>query len=267
MDKQQITLLKDLRSLLNYHVHLGLEDYPVASGVADFVEKIKIFSNIQPVESSNEKNEAVSLDEQAPVQSKGNGGTIQEIAEEVRICTSCNLHEKRIAPVPGSGGKKIKIFIVGGWLASEEGRHIPEGTVFGVEEDAMVSRMLSAIGLSREDAFITNAIKCGVPTTIQPVADNIHACASYLHRQITVLAPDIICAMGMIASRILLDIPRPLSQLRGRFYTITTSDKKNVPLLPTYHPTFLLQNPEMKKATWVDLQLIQKELKKPTGSC
>ncbi len=259
MQKHQATLLKDLRSILNYHNQLGIEGYPPDAGIGAFVEKTIECKRAVSVETPSRKRET------APVDKKGKAGTIEEIADEVRICTSCNLHQKRILPVPGSGGETVKIFIVGGWLTGLEGRHLPEGTVFGLEEDAMVSRMLSAIHLKREDAFLSNVIKCGIPPTVQPVVESIHACSSYLYRQIAAVSPTLVCTMGMIATRLLLDIQRPLSQLRGRFYTITTSEKKEVPLLPTYHPTFLLQNPEMKKATWVDLQLIEKELKKIAG--
>ena len=115
--------------------------------------------------------------------------------------------------------------------------------------------------LPPEKAFITNIIKCAVPHSCRPTDENIHTCFSFLLRQIMVLAPEIICTMGIVATRALLKNTQPLSQLRGKFYPFAVSDEKNIPVIPTYHPTFLLQNPELKRATWEDLQSIAKQLK------
>ena len=126
----------------------------------------------------------------------------------------------------------------------------------------MLQRMLAAINLSPDDAFISNVIKCGVDASVQPKAENIAACLSYLHRQIAAISPQVICAMGIVAARSILQISQPLSQLRGRFHNYRQGDIRTIPVMATYHPTFLLQNPEMKKATWEDLQAIAKELQK-----
>lgn len=124
----------------------------------------------------------------------------------------------------------------------------------------MLSRMLEAIHLAPDDVFITNILKCGLPVSCQPIAANIHCCLSYLRRQIAVLAPEVICSMGTVATRALLDLPQSLSQLRGRFHLYTALDGKQIPLIPTYHPSYLLQAAEMKSETWKDLQLIEKKL-------
>jgi DNA polymerase len=122
--------------------------------------------------------------------------------------------------------------------------------------------MLQAIHLSEDEAFVSNIIKCGIDHTVQPKAENIDACVSYLERQIAATSPEIICTMGIAATRTLLHIARPLSQLRGKFYQYHLDKHRSIPLLPTYHPTFLLKNPEMKRATWEDLQLIEKHLRR-----
>lgn len=87
-----------------------------------------------------------------------------------------------------------------------------------------------------------------------------YACSSYLQRQLSAASPEFICTMGMVATRTLLRQSQPLSKLRGRFHTYKAADGVEIPLLPTYHPGYLLQNPEMKTATWQDLQLLQKRL-------
>jgi DNA polymerase len=121
--------------------------------------------------------------------------------------------------------------------------------------------MLTAMRLPPEKAFLTNIIKCAVPSSCRPTDEHIQTCLSFLLRQIMALAPEIICAMGIIATRALLKNTQPLSQLRGKFYPFAVSDERNIPVIPTYHPTFLCRNPELKRATWEDLQSIAKQLK------
>ena len=124
----------------------------------------------------------------------------------------------------------------------------------------MLQRMMTAIKLPWENVFVTNVIKCGVRSEEQPQAEHIDACSSYLLRQIRAVSPELICSMGVVATKSLLRLPQSLSQLRGRFHPFRVGDDCEIPLLPTYHPGYLLQNPEMKKATWHDLQLLEKRL-------
>lgn len=183
-----------------------------------------------------------------------------EIADEVAVCRACELHRKRIYPVAGRGGDKVRLLIAGDWLVSDANGNLEPGHLFGVEQDMMLSRMLAAINLPPENVFVTNVIKCAIHCTEQPQATHVESCVSYLRRQITALMPEVICTMGMIAARALLERRQPLSRLRGRFHNYDVAGKVTIPVLTTYHPTYLLQNPEMKQATWADLQLLAKRL-------
>jgi DNA polymerase len=124
----------------------------------------------------------------------------------------------------------------------------------------MLARMLAAINLPVAEVFITNVIKCAVPATCQPQAGHVQSCVSYLRRQIAALAPELICTMGMVAARVIVEKSQPLSRLRGRFHDYEVTPGVRIPVLTTYHPSYLLQNPEMKAATWTDLQLLAKQL-------
>ncbi len=124
----------------------------------------------------------------------------------------------------------------------------------------MLVRMLAAINLPLEEVYITNVLKCSVAADVQPREEYVNACMSYLQRQISATSPELICTMGTLAARTLLRQPHSLSKLRGQFHTYLTTDGVNIPLLSTYHPEYLLKNPEMKNATWEDLQEIQKRL-------
>lgn len=186
--------------------------------------------------------------------------TLDDIGAEVNACCLCDLHAGRVVPVPGKGRMQARLLIIGGWLTVPEQTVIHPEMIFGLEEDRMLSRMLEAIRLASDDVFVANILKCGLPESRQPIAANIHCCLSYLRRQIAVLAPEVICSMGIIATRALLDLPQSLSQLRGHFHLYTALDGKQIPLIPTYHPSYLLQAAEMKSETWKDLQLIEKKL-------
>jgi uracil-DNA glycosylase len=258
MDSKQIDLLQSVHSLLLYHNVIGIDNYPAADATIGFLRAldISVETSINSKEGTQTGTVPVAGFKQALTT-----GTCGDIADEIRSCTSCSLHIQRLLPVPGHGGVNPRLLIVGGWLTGEEGIEIPEESIFGLEEDNMVSRMLSAMMLPPEKAFITNIIKCAIPDTCQPDTENISTCFSFLRRQIIALAPEIICTMGLVATKALLKNSQPLSQLRGKFYPFALSDQKNIPVIPTYHPTFLLRNPELKRATWEDLQSIAKQMK------
>ncbi len=193
----------------------------------------------------------------------GTGETVEDLADiedEVVACRACDLHKKRFYSVAGWGRKSIRLLIVGDWLIGDDGSTVEQGLFFGEEQDQMLKRMLTAINLPRTDVYITNVIKCVLPERTQPLADHVRCCLPHLHRQVSALAPEIICTMGMVAARAVLNQSRSLSQLRGRFHNYISTDGHPIPLLTTYHPSYLLRNPEMKQATWLDLQMLGKRM-------
>ncbi len=252
MDSQQIDFLQSVSSLLHYHGAIGIDAYPADATLLRFLESAAL-----PAASVAAPRETARTIPGVDVPDE----RMSDIVDEVSSCTGCVLHTKRLLSVPGQGGEHPRLLIVGGWRIGEEGAIIPPGCILGQEEDGMVLRMLSAIRLQPEDAFVTNVIKCAVPSTCQPSAENIHTCFSFLLRQIIALSPEVICTMGIAATKALLKNTQPLSQLRGKFYPFALSDQTSIPVIPTYDPTFLLRNSEFKKATWEDLQSIAKLLK------
>lgn len=251
--------LQQLHKLLKYHEILGVDSYPDSASIRLFRENVQSVLTGQP-EVVGEK--AMSASRQViatPQPETPVTSSLAELCEEVRACRSCALCQQRRLPVCGFGGERVKLLLVGGWLALSSP---PESTkvVFGVAEDTMVTKMLQAIHLTEAEAFITNVIKCGIDTRVQPQKVHIDTCISYLERQISQLSPTVICTMGSVATRALLKVKQPLSQLRGRFHEYSLDGHKKIPLMPTYHPSFLLSNPEMKKPTWGDLQLIDRAL-------
>jgi DNA polymerase len=249
-----------LQSLLRYHASIGISHYPRNEDVEAFLrvlpqeagKTVRVQEKIAGrVPVSPEKK--ISAPTKSPVK-------LIDIAAEVAVCHACELHKLRLYPVAGRGPDKVRLLIIGDWLAADGKGELPPGHLFGVLQDQMLSRMLLAISLSADDVFITNVIKCAVPGTCQPQATHVQSCVSFLRRQLVALQPEIICTMGTVAARAVLERSQPLSRLRGQFHEYEVEKGKTIPVIATYHPSYLLQNPEMKQATWADLQLLAKRL-------
>jgi DNA polymerase len=118
----------------------------------------------------------------------------------------------------------------------------------------LLTKIVAAINLSREQVYICNIIKCRPPGNRNPESDEIESCLPFLERQIAAIQPDFICALGKFAAQTLLKSDVPISRLRGRFY-----DHNGIKVLPTYHPAYLLRNPEKKREVWQDMQMLMKE--------
>ena len=250
-----------LLSLLRYHQATGIDRYPKGADSEAFLCFQPLPSGSIKATGQPEKATAEpALRERRSKSPEKSLLRLDDIAEEVAICHACDLHKQRLYPVAGRGPEKVRLLIVGDWLASDEQGQLPPDQLFGVEQDLMLTRMLAAIQLPLNSVFITNVIKCAVPATCQPQANHVQSCVSFLRRQITVVMPEIICTMGMVAARATLEKSLPLSRLRGRLHEYEVSRDVKIPVVTTYHPTYLLQNPEMKTATWADLQMLAKEL-------
>jgi len=260
-EKHITQLLQGIRGVLAYQKTCSVDEYPKSEGLDIFLNNCdwqpSTPSSIIP-DFQTEKKPVKTPPVLKPVSvAKSDQKTLLDIAAEIDVCSSCILAKERPCVVPGSGGgDRVRLLIVGHWLSATE----KSTAVFGEEEDLMLQRMLSAINLPMESVFITNVIKCAVSSDVQPQAEHIDACSSYLVRQIAAITPELICAMGMVATKSLLRLPQSLSQLRGRFHMYQGGGNIEIPLLATYHPGFLLQNPEMKQATWQDLQLLEKKM-------
>ena len=249
-----------MQALLRYHISLGIKHYPCDENIEGFLRALP--SKVQKESIGQQKNVVgrqtlPSRKKPATIQSPIK---ISEIAAEVAVCHACDLHQQRLYPVAGGGSDKIRLLIVGDWLSADERGDLPTGHIFGVLQDEMLSRMLLAINLSADEVFITNVIKCAVPAACQPQAAHVQSCLSFLRRQIVALRPEVICTMGMVTARAVLQRSQPLSKLRGQFHEYKVEKEWIIPVIATYHPTYLLQNPEMKQATWADLQLLAKRM-------
>jgi DNA polymerase len=180
--------------------------------------------------------------------------TLDMIRNDLGACRRCKLHEGRRHIVFGYGNAQAKLVFVGEGPGYDEDL---QGEPFVGQAGQLLTRILRAIRLTREDVYICNIIKCRPPGNRNPEPDEIAACIPFLRRQLKAIAPAFICALGTFAAQTLLRTSTPISRLRGRFY-----DYEGIRLLPTYHPAFLLRNPAKKADVWQDMQKLQEAYEK-----
>ena len=181
--------------------------------------------------------------------------TLEQIAQVVSACTKCPLHTTRTQTVPGEGALQARLMFVGEAPGADEDRL---GRPFVGAAGQLLDKMIVAMGLARDQVFIANILKCRPPGNRDPLEHEVAACLPYLRAQIALIRPEVICSLGRHASHALLERTDSLGKLRGRFF-----DYRGTPLLPTFHPSYLLRTPADKGAAWKDLQLIMQRFGLP----
>jgi uracil-DNA glycosylase family 4 len=173
--------------------------------------------------------------------------SLDEIAKHVATCTKCPLYSTALNPVPGEGNPNADFMCVGEAPGATEDE---TGRPFVGAAGQLLTKILEAIGLKREDVFIVNVLKHRPPGNRNPAPDEVTACSPYLIRQIELVKPKVILALGTFAAQTLLDTKTSIGKLRGQVHAY-----HGVPLVVTYHPAALLRNPAWKRPTWEDVQL------------
>ncbi len=177
--------------------------------------------------------------------------TLDDVRAHLGDCTRCKLHKGRHTIVFGVGNPKAHLVFVGEGPGADEDA---QGEPFVGRAGQLLTRIIEAIQLRREDVYICNIIKCRPPGNRNPEPDEVASCEPFLRAQLAVIKPKLICALGSFAAQTLLRTKEPISRLRGRFHAY-----EGIPLLPTFHPAYLLRNPHEKRTVWEDMKLLQKE--------
>ena len=178
--------------------------------------------------------------------------TLEAIQADLGDCRRCRLCDSRNSVVFGQGAENARLVFVGEGPGAEEDR---QGLAFVGAAGQLLTKIIQAIKMTREEVYICNIVKCRPPGNRNPQPDEISACAPFLRRQLKAIAPDYICALGSFAARTLLETDTPVSRLRGRLH-----DYMGIKLLPTYHPAFLLRNPDRKRDVWEDMKLLMRAM-------
>ena len=174
--------------------------------------------------------------------------SLEQIAQAVGSCTKCPLHITRTHTVPGEGTLEARLMFIGEAPGADEDRL---GRPFVGAAGQLLDKMIRAMGLGRDRVFIANILKCRPPGNRDPLENEVAACLPYLRAQIALIRPEVICSLGRHASHALLERKDSLGKLRGRFF-----EYRGTPLMPTFHPSYLLRTPADKNAAWQDLQQI-----------
>lgn len=182
-------------------------------------------------------------------QRTGRAESLEAVRRDLGACRRCGLHKGRRNIVFGEGSPRARLVVVGEGPGFEED---VKGRPFVGPAGQLLTRILKAINLSREEVYICNIIKCRPPANRNPEPEEIAQCLPFVKRQIAAIRPALILALGTFAAQTLLKTREPISRLRGRFFAY-----EGIDLMPTYHPAYLLRNPEKKRDTWADVQKLQ----------
>jgi DNA polymerase len=177
--------------------------------------------------------------------------SLDAVRQELGECTRCRLHEGRNHLVFGAGNPHAALVFVGEGPGRDEDL---QGKPFVGRAGELLTRIIEAIDLTREEVYIANIVKCRPPHNRDPKPDEIQTCLPFLLKQLEAIKPRIICCLGTFAAQTLLGTEERISSLRGRFH-----DYKGTKLMPTYHPAFLLRNPQFKRDVWEDMKRIKEE--------
>jgi DNA polymerase len=203
-----------------------------------------------------EENLGTAGDEEAVAPAEERRQALTVLAEQVRGCTRCaELARTRRQTVFGVGRVDAEICFVGEAPGANEDA---TGEPFVGEAGQLLNRIIAACGMKREDVYICNIIKCRPPGNRLPLPDEAGNCRDYLERQLELVRPKYLCALGACAAQNLLRSPLPIGKLRGKFHSY-----RGVPVLCTYHPAYLLRSPEKKKDVWEDMKKLLARMGRP----
>ncbi len=183
-------------------------------------------------------------------------GTLSAVREEIGDCTRCKLHQRRKNIVFGEGNPNAVLVFVGEAPGQDEDI---EGRPFcGAAGQLLTDIIAKGMGLERSDVYICNIVKCRPPENRNPEPDEIGFCEPFLARQLRAISPRVIVALGNVAAKTLLKTNEGITSLRGKWHTY-----QGIPLMPTFHPAYLLRNPRDKKLVWEDIQQVMAQLGLP----
>lgn len=222
-----------IEELLNFYSAIGFRELP-----KNFLDELSINSKSGSIFENNQE--------------------LTKLNQEILTCTRCNLSKNRIKAVCGEGNPKAKLMFIGEAPGFEEDR---DGRPFVGEAGKLLTSLIEKMGFQREEVYITNTVKCHPPRNREPVEEEVSACFNYLKREIELISPRVIMTLGKIATYALMGMKGKIkdiaiSKIRGKVFFY-----KNISVIPTFHPAYLLRNRKDKWLTWEDAQEALRRLK------
>jgi DNA polymerase len=236
-------IIHDIKSILEFYQDLGFEMLPIK------LEKKTRSAEEQkygkPTTTRKLKNLRTSVQKEA---------ALKALSKDIGDCKMCRLSKERTNIVFGEGNPDAKLMFIGEGPGREEDS---QGRPFVGDAGMLLTRLIEKMGFKRKDVYIANIVKCRPPMNRDPEKDEIESCRGFVEKQIEIIEPEVIISLGRISAQTLLGSTRlKMTSIRGNFF-----DYKGIPLMPTFHPAYLLRNPKDKWLTWSDAQKVLEKLK------
>jgi uracil-DNA glycosylase family 4 len=232
--------VQDIKSLLTFYQALGFENLPITVSAPTRV----LPDGIMHKNRAEAAIRSLSVDQAADKDKQ-----LRELREYIGDCQRCKLAKQRKTIVFGAGSPGARLMFIGEAPGKEEDL---QGLPFVGDAGLLLTRLIEKMGLKRDDVYIANIIKCRPPMNRDPEEDEIAACRGFIENQISIIRPTVIMTLGRIALQALMNAPKlKITSARGHFL-----DYEGIPVMPTFHPAYLLRNPQDKMLTWSDAQKV-----------
>jgi len=251
-------VIGDLKRHLEFQKSMGVARVPIEKKAKEETipkapEKEPVKTQPKAQTSPEKKDDVIRIEEQIGIfDASAKKMTLEEIRAEIGDCTRCKLHEGRTNLVFGEGNPKARLVFVGEGPGRDEDL---QGKPFVGRSGQLLTKIIEAMGLKREDVYICNVVKCRPPENRTPEPDEMATCEQFLFKQVRAINPEVIVCLGSTAAQSVLKSKLSLGSLRGKFHQFGRAK-----LMVTYHPAALLRNPNFKKPLWEDMQVVMKEL-------
>jgi DNA polymerase len=235
-------IIKEVRNLMKFYQELGFEYLPVS------LQEMEVLTGLETDVSLSVEESSVHREDRS---AENRAESLKALREEIGDCKLCRLSKERKNIVFGEGNPAADLMFIGEGPGREEDI---QARPFVGSAGKVLTSLIGKMGFNREDVYIANIVKCRPPMNRNPEVDEINACLPFLKKQIGIIGPKVIMTLGKFSSQALLGTDSPISRLRGRFYLY-----EEIPVMPTFHPAYLMRNPKDKWLTWEDaLQVLEK---------
>lgn len=234
--------VKDVKTLLEYAKSLGMKEVSIPKDAKRAAKSGKTTAS----------KTAKTQGQAAPVDGLADAMELEDVRKVIGDCTRCKLCSGRKNIVFGTGNPKADLMFIGEAPGRDEDI---KGEPFVGRAGQLLTKIIEAMNFKREDVYIANIAKCRPPENRNPEPDEVAACIPFLIRQAEIIKPKVIVCLGSVATQNLLGTEEKITTMRGKF-----TSWQGIPVMPTYHPAFLLRNPNMKRPVWEDMQIVMKKL-------
>ncbi len=247
-------IIEDIKTVLEFYDALGFERLPISYGLKSLASGKSPRRQVSSFKLKDKENAEQNSSPVTRRPSHEKVEALRTLREEIGDCQRCKLSKGRKNIVFGEGSVDAEIMFIGEGPGKEEDL---QARPFVGDAGRLLTKLIEKMGFKRESVYIGNIVKCRPPFNRDPEEDEIVSCISFIQRQIEIISPKVLVALGRISAQTLIGAKIPISKLRGKFHQYN-----NMPLMPTFHPAYLLRNPKDKWLVWEDVQKVLEALKR-----